>query len=114
MPCVRKFFCISLVLVVLSGCGFPFRCESEQIEVSLPVVIERGTAQEEAALSGAVAPSNVGVDIFADLKRVLIEKPTAPSSGIVWSVPAFNTNGGRARCRSARADRVWRSDSCCE
>jgi hypothetical protein len=85
---------ISILLCTMYGCGFPFRCHSERIEISMPAVIERDATREEMTLSGAVAPGNVGVDEFAVLKRILIENTSGQTQGIVWSLTAFNTNGG--------------------
>lgn len=78
----------------LLSCGAPFRCHEERIEVSLPATIVRGATQESQALFGAVGAGNVGQEVFAALKDVLVENPSAQNFSFTWSVPAFNTNGG--------------------
>ncbi|NUO79319.1 hypothetical protein HUU05_04520 [candidate division KSB1 bacterium] len=90
----KKFLLLVCAAGFFLGCGAPFRCFEERIEVSWPATITRGAEQESATLAGVVAPGNVGESVFAELKSVLVNEASAQTFGLVWSVPAFNTNGG--------------------
>lgn len=84
---------IVLSLIVSYGFTSCQRCYSERIEVSMPATIERNGAPQNETLTGVVALTNVP-DQFATLRAILTEDPTQQSQGVVWTVPAFQTNGG--------------------
>jgi hypothetical protein len=87
-------YCAVLFSFIFS-CGFTScqRCYSERIEVSMPAMIERNGTPQNENLSGVVALTNVP-DQFAALRAVLTEDPTQQTYGVVWTMPAFQTNGG--------------------
>ena len=58
----------------------------------MPATIERNGAPQNETLSGVVAFTNVP-DQFAALRAVLTEDPTQQTYGVVWTMPAFQTNG---------------------
>lgn len=59
----------------------------------MPAMIERDGTPQNEALSGVVAFTNVP-DQFAALRAVLTEDPTQQTYGVVWTMPAFQINGG--------------------
>lgn len=59
----------------------------------MPATIERNGITQNETLSGVVAFTNVP-DQFHLLKAVLTEDPSRSTEGVVWTVPAFQTNGG--------------------
>ncbi len=87
-------FIVACAALSFINCGAPFRCFDERIEVSLPATIVRGAMQESAELFDAAGSGNVGEEVFNSLKSVLVENASAQNFSFVWSVPAFNTNGG--------------------
>ncbi len=59
----------------------------------MPAMIERNGAPQNETLSGVVAFTNLP-DQFAALRAILTEDPTQQTYGVVWTMPAFQTNGG--------------------
>ncbi len=55
--------------------------------------IERNDTPQNENLTGVVAFTNVP-DQFAALRAILTEDPTQQTHGVVWTMPAFHTNGG--------------------
>lgn len=88
------FLAIFSTMAIYCGCDAPLRCYDERIEVTMPATIEHNGMKESANLTGVVAPGNVGEEVFAALKSVLVANAGAQNFGFVWTVPAFNTNGG--------------------
>lgn len=84
-------------VIASSGCGtvefLTNRCDTESIRVTWPATITRGGLAVTTTLQGAVTPSNIDVAQFQDLKDALIDGD-ASATNVVWTVDAFNTNGG--------------------
>lgn len=87
-----------LLLLALPGCStyelLTDSCNVEYIELSWPVTIERGASSSNAVLFNRLSRSNVSIDQFDMLKRAFIAGENQTASAAVWSVSAFNVNGG--------------------
>jgi hypothetical protein len=68
-------------------------CTAESILVSWRATITRGGASTTATLTGAVSPGNLDASRFNALRALLITGGAATAS-VVWTVPAFEVNGG--------------------
>jgi hypothetical protein len=86
------------VSVLSSGCAslqlLTDRCTSESILVSWPATITRASATTNVVLTGAVSPGNLDAARFDLLKRALITGGPDLITSVVWTVPAFEVNGG--------------------
>lgn len=86
------------ICLLSSGClsiGFlTNRCTSESILVSWPATITRGGSSTNVLLSGSVSPGNLDASRFNLLKQVLITGGPELITSVVWTVPAFEINGG--------------------
>jgi hypothetical protein len=82
----------------LSGCStFEFltdNCTSEFVRVSWPVKIVRGTTTTDVTLFGSVSPGNIDPTQFELLRDVLVNGSRSTLATVVWTVPAFEINGG--------------------
>jgi hypothetical protein len=86
----------SLAAVILAAtspaCVGPFgRCDFETIEITMAVTISRAGTSTPATLRNALAPTNLSPDEYARVRGALIDN-AAP--GAIFTVPAFDTNGG--------------------
>jgi len=88
-----------IALTVLSvGCSsvqlLTDNCTAESILVSWPATVTRGSASSTVTLTGAVSPGNLDAARFSALRQLLITGGAAGSASVVWTVPAFEVNGG--------------------
>ena len=95
-----RFRAIAAVAAVLlsQGCQtldfLTDNCESEFINVSWPATITRGNFTTNLTLTGTVSPGNIDPANFNLLKQVLVTGGVEILTNVVWTVPAFNVNGG--------------------
>lgn len=86
------------VAVLPAGCAsvnlLTDNCTAESILVSWPTTITRGSASTIVTLTGAVSPGNLDASRFNVLRQLLISGGAAASASVVWTVPAFEVNGG--------------------
>lgn len=86
------------LMALLSGCTsfnlLTDNCTAESILVAWPATITRGNTTSNVTLTGAVSPGNLDAARFNALRALLITGGTATSASVVWTVPAFEVNGG--------------------
>ena len=70
------------------------RCDTEFIRVTWPASITRGGNTTNVTLFQSVTESNIDPEDFRLLRDVLINGNTNRSATVIWSVPAFDVNGG--------------------
>lgn len=84
--------------VSVNGCGsiefLTDNCRSEAVLVSWPATITRGGAATVLPLAGAVTPGNIDPSDFDILKEVLATGGRELVTTVIWTVPAFEVNGG--------------------
>lgn len=85
-------------VVALQGCyaleALGGRCDQEQLTVTFPVTITRGSSTTSRLLTYTLTDSNVDPAQFAQLRRSLVEGDASGAVNVTWTVPAFDTNGG--------------------
>jgi hypothetical protein len=69
-------------------------CKSEFIRVAWTAPITRGGVTSTVLLSGSVAPGNIDPAQFTIMKELLATGGREIAANVIWSVPAFDTNGG--------------------
>ena len=69
-------------------------CQAELISVTLPATLERNGAPSVATLAGEVSVGTVGTPAFAALRQLLTGDAGAATSGVIWTVPAFEPEQG--------------------
>src|SRR5688572_13804681 len=69
-------------------------CKSEFIRVAWTAPITRGGVTNTVLLSGSVAPGNIDPSQFTIMKELLATGGREIAANVIWSVPAFDTNGG--------------------
>ena len=69
-------------------------CTSEFVRVSWPATITRGTSTTNVTLFGSVTPSNIDPSQFELLRDVIATGNRTSLTTVVWTVPAFEINGG--------------------
>ena len=69
-------------------------CTAESVLVAWPATITRGNATTTMTLTGAVSPGNIDPSQFNQLKQLLTTGGAGGTNSVVWTVPAFNVNGG--------------------
>jgi hypothetical protein len=69
-------------------------CTSEFVRVTWPATITRGTSTTNVTLFGSVTPSNIDPTQFELLRDVVATGNRTSLTTIVWTVPAFDINGG--------------------
>jgi|SRR5687768_13455264 len=93
-----KMLIVGVVCLLSSGCAslqlLTDRCTSETILVSWPATITRGSSSTNLLLTGAVSPGNLDASRFNMLKQALITGAPGLVTSVVWTVPAFEVNGG--------------------
>jgi hypothetical protein len=96
--CLAKTLSVAGICFLASGCQtvqlLTDRCTSESILVSWPATITRNGSSTSVTLSGAVSPGNLDASRFNMLKRVLISGDPGLTTAVIWTVPAFEVNGG--------------------
>lgn len=68
-------------------------CTQEQLVVTWPATITRGTAVSNVLLTTTLTPSNVDQTQFNQLRSALVNGGSN-SYRVTWTVSAFDTNGG--------------------
>src|SRR5687767_6168773 len=95
---MAKTLTVAAICLLASGCStlqlLTDRCTSESILVSWPATITRNGSSTNLTLSGAVSPGNLDASRFNLLKQVLITGGPELITSVVWTVPAFEVNGG--------------------
>jgi hypothetical protein len=97
---LRKVASPVLIAVVMlpAGCKsvqlLTDNCTAESILVSWPATITRGSATTTVTLTGAVSPGNLDASRFNALRQLLITGGAGATASLVWTVPAFEVNGG--------------------
>ena len=69
-------------------------CKSEFVRVSWPATITRGTSTTNVVLFGSVTPANIDPTQFERLRDVVGTGARTNLTTVVWTVPAFEVNGG--------------------
>ena len=69
-------------------------CTTEFVRVSWPATITRGTATTNVTLFGSVTPGNIDPTQFELFRDVVATGTRSNLTTIVWTVPAFEINGG--------------------
>ena len=88
---------LSALFLTQSCQAFDFltdNCDEESINVSWPATITRGNLTTNVTLTGGVAPGNIDPSNFNLLKQVLVTDGIEILTNVVWTVNAFNVNGG--------------------
>ena len=73
-------------------------CPQEQLVVTFPVTITRGTTVTSPLITRTMTPGSIGQSQFNLLRQVLVDGGTG-SYNVTWTVPAFNTDGGHIAFR---------------
>ena len=90
----------SLVAIALISAGctttdfLTDNCTSEFVRVSWPATITRGTSTTSVTLFGSVTPGNIDPTQFELFRDVVATGTRSNLTTIVWTVPAFEVNGG--------------------
>ena len=69
-------------------------CTTESVLVAWPATITRANATTTVTLTGAVSPGNIDPSQFNQLKQLLTTGGAGGTNSVVWTVPAFDVNGG--------------------
>jgi len=90
---------LTLAAVVgLQGCyaleALGGRCEQEQLTVTFPVTITRGSTTTSTLLTTTLTPSNLDQTRFERLRQSLVDGIDTELFTVMWTVPAFDINGG--------------------
>ena len=94
---IGRILGLSALLLTQSCETFDFltdTCDEEFINVSWPATITRGNFTTNVTLTGAVSPGNIDPSNFNLLKQVLATGGVEILTNVVWTVNAFNVNGG--------------------
>lgn len=95
---IRKFALAASAPLILGSCQtvdfLTDRCNTEFIRVNWPASITRGTNTTNVTLFQSISESNIDAEDFQLLRDVLINGNTNRSATVIWSVPAFDINGG--------------------
>ena len=85
-------------VLALQGCyaleALGGRCEQEQLTVTFPVTITRGSTTTSTLLTYTLTDSNVDPAQFARLRQLLVDNGASGTFNVTWTIPAFDTNGG--------------------
>lgn len=85
-------------LIATQGCSalefLGGRCTQEQIVVTWPVAITRGSMTSNVLLTNTITPENIDPSQFDLLRRALVNGDAAAAATVVWTVSAFEVNGG--------------------
>ncbi|HKY96618.1 MAG TPA: hypothetical protein VJL35_02075 [Gemmatimonadaceae bacterium] len=84
--------------LILQGCwaleSLGGRCPQEQLVVTWPVTITRGTATTSPLLTATLTPTSISQSQFNTLRQALTQDVAPNSFNVVWTVPASATSGG--------------------
>jgi hypothetical protein len=96
----RTVFALS-ALAATQGCGhlgyleaLTPQCIQEQIVVTWPVTITRGSTVTSRLLTSTLTQTNIDRAQFDALKQALTDGGGAGAYNVTWSVSAFDVNGG--------------------
>jgi hypothetical protein len=85
-------------LIGLSGCStfdlLTDNCATDFVRVTWPATITRGTSTTNVTLFGSVTAANIDPSQFELLGDVITGRRQGTLATIVWTVPAFDINGG--------------------
>jgi hypothetical protein len=88
----------ALAALLTQGCAtfdlLTDNCDTEFVRVTWPATITRGTSTTNVTLFGSVTPSNIDPTQFELLRDVLTTGSRGTLATVVWTVPAFDINGG--------------------
>src|SRR5215212_11003507 len=88
---------LAAAMLASTGCNtFEFltdNCETEFVRVTWPATITRGSSTTSVTLTGSVSPGNIDPAQFTQLRQTLVTGG-GDLTNVVWTVPAFETNGG--------------------
>ncbi|HEX6574863.1 MAG TPA: hypothetical protein VF042_07805 [Gemmatimonadaceae bacterium] len=70
------------------------KCTQEQLTVTWPATITRGSSTTGALLVHTLTPSNVNQAQFNQLRQALVQGGDPLAYNVTWTVSAFETNGG--------------------
>ena len=70
------------------------RCDTEFIRVNWPATITRAGSTTNVILFQSITESNIDPEDFRLLRDVLINGNASRPATVIWSVPAFDINGG--------------------
>jgi hypothetical protein len=95
---LRKYAFALSAPVIFSSCQsvdfLTDNCDTEFIRVNWPATITRGSSVSNVTLFQAITPSNIDAEEFMLLRDVLINGSASRSATVIWTVPAFDINGG--------------------
>lgn len=69
-------------------------CTQEQLVVTWPVTITRGTSVTTPLLTTTLTQSNIDRAQFDALRQVLTAGGGTSTNNVTWTIPAFDVNGG--------------------
>lgn len=70
------------------------KCTQEQIVVTWPITITRGTAVTTTLLTRTLTQNNIARAQFDALRQTLVDGGGAGTYNVTWTIPAFDVNGG--------------------
>jgi len=70
------------------------KCTQEQIVVTWPITITRGSSVTSPLLTTTLTQTNIDRTQFDALKQTLTEGGGAGTYNVTWTIPAFDVNGG--------------------
>lgn len=76
-------------------------CPQEQLVVTWPITITRGTSTTSTLITRTMIPDNIGQTQHNLLRQLLVEGGASGTYNVTWTVPAFDTNGGHISLRHA-------------
>lgn len=92
---IRTRALLAAAALLAAGCGSGTdACQAESIGVTLPATINRNGTPSAATLAGEVSVGNVGTPAFAALRELLTGDAAAATTGVIWTVPAFEPEQG--------------------
>ncbi|HEX6574864.1 MAG TPA: hypothetical protein VF042_07810 [Gemmatimonadaceae bacterium] len=102
MPATLRDKVVSLLTVTaaiaLSGCStvdfLTDDCDTQFIRVTWPASISQGGNTSNVTLFQSITPVNIDPEEFRLLRDVLINGNASRTATVVWTVPAFDVNGG--------------------
>lgn len=70
------------------------KCTQEQIVVTWPITITRGSSVTSPLLTTTLTQTNIDRAQFDALRQSLIDGGETGTYNVTWTMPAFNVNGG--------------------
>jgi hypothetical protein len=97
-PTARKLALAVSAPLIISSCQtadfLTDDCDTDFLRVTWPATITRGSNVTNATLFQSITPANIDAEEFRLLREVLINGSTSGSATVIWTVPAFDVNGG--------------------